>query len=113
MLCKDCDYYHTLLQNDFSGTDISYCEFSDMLFLDNVDDLDTEYPCKQISFDEYMCNKQTCRFDAVAAKKYVKPEMFRELKACGVCMLKFPGGLTVKCFRGHASEKTDTCQKTK
>lgn len=105
MLCKDCDYYHTLLKNDFSGTNISYCEFSDMLFLDDVDNLDTEYPCKQISFDEYMRNKQTCRFDAVAPKKYVKPEMFHELKACGVCMLKFPGGLTAKCFRGLVSEK--------
>lgn len=112
MLCKDCDYYHTLLKNDFSDTNIAYCEFSDMLFLDDVDDLDTEYPCKQISFDEYLKNKLECRYDAASANKYV-PEMFRELKACGVCMLKLPSGITAKYFHGRISERTDAYQKTK
>ena len=94
MLCKDCDYYHEI-SKDQSG--ISFCEFADMLFLDDVENLDVEYPCKEIDFDEYL--QKESAGDAAAAKKYVKPELFRELKECGVCMLRFPDGMIKKCFQ--------------
>lgn len=99
MLCKDCDYYHALRGKAFSGTELSFCEFSDMLFLDDVDRLETEYPCRKISFDEYWQKKTGGRCDAATVGKYVKPKLFQELKESGVCMLQFPDGIIGKCFR--------------
>lgn len=101
MLCKDCSYYHALSKDDFGDSDASFCEFADMLFLDDVDNLEAEYPCKQISFGEYL-QKQASGCAASAAGRYARPELFRELQECGVCMLKFPDAAVGKCFRGKS-----------
>lgn len=98
MLCKDCDYYHSFPKEKFLESHISFCEFADTLFLDDVENLEVEYPCKNIDFNEHMQKKSAGISDAAVSKKYVRPELVKELKECGVCMLKFPEGITEKCF---------------
>ncbi len=100
MLCKECNYYHALSGDRLSNPNISFCEFSDVLFLEDVDDLQMEYPCKEISFREYLKKKSACA-GRTAAGRYVRPKLFRELKECGVCTLKFPDGVIGECFGGR------------
>lgn len=102
LLCKDCDYYHALSGNGLPDSGVSFCEFADTLFLDDVDDLETEYPCKPIRFGEYLKKKAACRRGGAAAGNDVNPQLFRELKECGVCTLKFPAGALAERFGGRA-----------
>jgi hypothetical protein len=50
MDCRLCDYYSGL----GGGSKAGRCEFADVIFFDDVDKLDAEYPCSSISYDEYL-----------------------------------------------------------
>lgn len=52
--CELCDYYKSLYKNNEDEYEkISYCEFSGFIFKKEPEEYDIEYPCRNISFDEY------------------------------------------------------------
>lgn len=53
--CKLCNYYEVLTHAD-KGT--AKCEFTDIIFMEDVETLDIEYPCKNIPFADYLKRKQ-------------------------------------------------------
>lgn len=108
LCCKDCNYYRNCSENGSGRADLAVCDFADVLFIQDTDDLNVEYPCNRISFEEYLRKQAAAHYDPAAIQKFVKPELFRELKECGVCMLKFPDGLIEKCFQNRlAVQRTD------
>lgn len=46
--CKLCDYYKALNGN------ASKCGFTGVLFKDDVENLEMEYPCRNMTYDEYL-----------------------------------------------------------
>lgn len=50
MDCKLCDYYSSL----GDGSEASMCNFADVLFFRDVERLDMEYPCRNLSYDDYL-----------------------------------------------------------
>lgn len=50
MDCKLCDYYSSL----GGGSETSMCDFADVLFFGDVEKLDMEYPCRNLSYDDYL-----------------------------------------------------------
>ena len=95
--CKDCDYYRAIPEKDF-GEDLSACDLSDMLFLSDVEDLDIEYPCRNISYNDYLQKKAVASRNAAAGRELADPDLFGKLIDCSVCMLRFPDGTIEKCF---------------
>lgn len=107
LCCKDCDYYRRSSEKGTDGLDLAVCDFADVLFIQDTDDLNVEYPCNKISFNEYLQKQEYAHYDPATIQKFIQPELFRELKASGVCMLKFPDGLIEKCFQNQlAAQKT-------
>ncbi len=97
--CKLCDYYHAVSGRDFNGLDLGICDFTDLLFIEDAENITDEYPCRNMSYNEYLRKKSTNSIDPAAAAALVDPEMFREMKQCGVAMIKFPEGIISKCFQ--------------
>ena len=52
--CKLCDYYKPLSGNDTLNTNVSWCEFLDILLFDDFEKRETEYPCSKISYQDYL-----------------------------------------------------------
>lgn len=112
--CKLCDYYHAVSGESFPGMNLGLCDFADMLFIEDAENLNIEYPCSKIEYPAYLAKKPAVRIDPVSVTKYVKPELYRQLKECGVSMLKFPEGIIVKCFTEHLeNEKAGKCHTRK
>ena len=84
LVCKDCAYYRGCSEKGFEGLDLAICDLADVLFLQNVEDLEMEYPCSKVNFNEYLTKKAAARLDPASISKFVKPELFRELKDAGV-----------------------------
>lgn len=56
--CKLCIYYEVLSTgNAIAGKERARCDFADLLFLDDVDNMDRPYPCRDISFSDYLKRK--------------------------------------------------------
>lgn len=53
--CNLCDYYREV-QNDGKADHgkASFCEFSGFVFNKDLQDLDIEYPCSDISYEQYL-----------------------------------------------------------
>jgi DNA helicase TIP49 (TBP-interacting protein) len=52
--CKLCDYYKSFSNHVCPNHDAGKCEFTGMLFFDDVENLDIEYPCYKISYMDYL-----------------------------------------------------------
>ena len=53
--CEFCAYYKVLESaSDTPNPKVAICEFSGILFSDDVLNLTTEYPCQDISYSEYL-----------------------------------------------------------
>lgn len=103
--CKLCDYYHSLAGENVSVPDLAICEFTDLLFLTDVEKLDIEYPCRRMSFNSYLQKKPSVQIDPQTIRHFVKPDLYQELRECGVFMLKFPEGIICKCFSKALAEE--------
>ncbi|WP_444658105.1 hypothetical protein ACRQV7_10650 [Caproiciproducens sp. R2] len=98
--CKLCNYYHAVSGRDFNGLNLGICDFTDLLFIEDAENMTAaEYPCREMSYNDYLRKKSTNSIDPAAAAELADPEMFRELKQCGVSMIKFPEGIISKCFQ--------------
>ncbi|MBW7572081.1 hypothetical protein [Caproiciproducens faecalis] len=104
--CKLCNYYQSVSGRDFRGMDLGICEFTDMLFVEDTDNMMGEYPCRKIEYNDYLRKKSAASIDTVAAAKLVDAELFHELKQCGVSMIKFPEGIIKKCFENQLEKKS-------
>lgn len=107
MDCKLCNYYHSVSGQSFPGLDLGICDFSDTLFIEDAENLDIEYPCKEIDFYDYLRKKSTARISPSLVAQFVNPELFRELQQCGVSVLKFPEGAIGNCFKSHLEQKQE------
>lgn len=105
--CKLCNYYHSVSGQSFPGLNLGICDFSDMLFIEDAENLEIEYPCSKIDYNDYLRKKSMAGIDPSLVAKFVNPELFRELQDCGVSMLKFPEGIIEKCFMRHLEEEPD------
>jgi hypothetical protein len=103
--CKLCNYYHSVSGQSLPGLDLGICDFSDTLFIEDAENLDVEYPCKKIDYYDYLRKKSAARIDSAMVAKFVNPELFHELRQCGVSMLKFPEGIIEKCFMHHLEQE--------
>lgn len=108
--CKLCDYYHSLAGENISAPDLAICEFTDLLFLSDVENLDMEYPCSKMSFEAYLRKKPSVTIDPQTVRHFVKPDLYQELRECGVFMLKFPEGIIRKCFSKTLADEC-ACRK--
>ena len=72
LLCKDCDYYHAICRKDCEGSAVSFCKFTDILFLKDTDDLEGEYPCRSVSFSDYLKKESACACDGAEVQKYIQ-----------------------------------------
>lgn len=106
--CKLCDYYHSLSGQGYSDQNLAICEFADLLFFDDVENLDIEYPCSKKNFEDYLQKKTLIKITPHILNKFIKPELYHELKKCGVIMLNFPDGIMNKCFMEYL-ESTYGC----
>jgi hypothetical protein len=52
--CKLCDYYKVIGTNPANYDETAKCEFAGVLFSNDVETLDIEYPCRGISYDQYL-----------------------------------------------------------
>lgn len=52
--CKYCDYYEEMKKTTDHGNEVSVCHFTDHLFMKDVENLDIEYPCKDMSYQDYL-----------------------------------------------------------
>ena len=53
--CKYCDYYEEMKTKSENGKDrVSVCQFTDFMFTKDVETLEMEYPCKDMSFQDYL-----------------------------------------------------------
>ncbi|MGX8709729.1 MAG: hypothetical protein ACQGTM_05705 [bacterium] len=104
--CKLCNYYHSVSGRDFNGLDIGICDFTDLLFIEDAENMTAEYPCREMSYNDYLHKKSANSIDPAVAAELVDPEMFRELKQCGVSMIKFPEGIISKCFQKQLDTET-------
>ncbi|QEY34465.1 hypothetical protein FL966_05035 [Caproiciproducens galactitolivorans] len=103
--CKLCNYYHAVSGKSFPGLNLGICDFSDTLFIEDVENLNIEYPCRKISYNDYLRKKSMACITPFSVASFVNPELFRELQDCGVSMLKFPEGIIEKCFKNHLEQK--------
>lgn len=103
--CKLCDYYHSLSGEDISVPDLAICDFADLLFLSDVENMDIEYPCSKLSFEAYLQEKPSVKISPESIRHFVKPDLYQELRECGVFMLKFPEGIIGKCFRKSVADE--------
>lgn len=51
MDCKLCDYYKSL------GSETAKCSFTGIVFSNDVDSLEIEYPCRNTSYEQYLSRK--------------------------------------------------------
>ena len=57
--CKLCNYYQTLARdNSISDKGTARCDFTDIIFMDDVENLDIKYPCHNMSLSDYLQKKQ-------------------------------------------------------
>lgn len=103
--CKLCNYYHSVSGQNFPGLNLGICDFADLLFVEDTENLEIEYPCSKIDYNDYLCKRSMASMDAAAAAKFVEPELFHELKQCGVSMIRFPEGIIEKCFKNHLEKE--------
>lgn len=53
--CDLCDYYKIISNDENTGEGkAAFCEFSGFIFTKDLWDLDMEYPCRNISYEEYL-----------------------------------------------------------
>ncbi|MEL7657135.1 MAG: hypothetical protein AAGU75_14655 [Bacillota bacterium] len=65
--CKYCDYYEELKTKSEGGKDkVSVCQFTDFIFTKDVEAMDIEYPCKNMSFQDYLDSIQEIKEKATA-----------------------------------------------
>ena len=56
--CKYCDYLNVLRRTKESwGKNIFVCEFTDFVFVGEIDSFDFEHPCKNVSFETHLTKK--------------------------------------------------------
>lgn len=103
--CKLCNYYHSVSGQSFPGLNLGICDFTDMLFIEDVENLGIEYPCSEIDYNNYLQKKSMASISPSLVAKFVNPELFSELQQCGVSMLKFPEGIIEKCFMNHLEKE--------
>jgi len=54
--CKLCNYYQT--RNTLtSENNTAKCEFTGLVFVEDVENMNIDYPCKNVSFAEYQKRK--------------------------------------------------------
>lgn len=53
LYCKDCDYFGRV-KDELSDKDVMVCRFAQFVFAGDPENSDMEYPCKEISYDEYL-----------------------------------------------------------
>lgn len=104
--CKLCNYYHSVSEESFPGLNLGICDFSDMLFIEDVENMDIEYPCSKIDYYDYLRKQSKVHMDPTAVSKLVNPEMYQDLKKCGVSMLQFPEGMIANCFMDHLEKES-------
>ena len=57
--CKLCNYYQVPAREDsISDKGTARCDLMDIVFMDDVENLDIEYPCRHMSLSEYLKKKQ-------------------------------------------------------
>lgn len=105
--CKMCNYYHAIPDQNFPGLNLGICDFTDMLFIEDVEKMNIEYPCGKVDYNDYLRKKAIASIKPAAVAKFINPELFRELQQCGVSMLKFPEGIIEKCFQCHLMTEND------
>lgn len=55
MDCKYCDYYSELKANaNGRNKNVHVCQFTNYMFTADVETLDMEYPCKDMSYQDYL-----------------------------------------------------------
>lgn len=57
--CKLCNFYQAFVRDrsiSYKGT--ARCELTDVIFMDDVENLDIEYPCRHVSLSDYLKRKQ-------------------------------------------------------
>jgi hypothetical protein len=108
--CKLCNYFHSVSGQSFPGLNLGICDFTDMLFIEDVDNLGIEYPCSKVDYNDYLRKKSMASISPALIAKFVNPELFGELQQCGVSMLKFPEGIIEKCFMSHLQKEIGEIQ---
>jgi hypothetical protein len=66
LLCKYCDYFEEMKKTTESGNEVSVCHFTDHLFMKDVEMLDIEHPCKDVSFQDYLESLNSVTVQATA-----------------------------------------------
>ncbi|MFA6807769.1 MAG: hypothetical protein WCR27_02130 [Eubacteriales bacterium] len=57
--CKLCNYYKTISYgNNYPEKCTGMCEFTDIVFMEDVENLDIEYPCREMSLADYYNKKK-------------------------------------------------------
>ena len=64
--CKYCDYYEEMKKSAEQGSEVSVCHFTDHLFRKDVEALDMEYPCSDMSYQDYLNSVQSIAERATA-----------------------------------------------
>ncbi|MBE6829732.1 MAG: hypothetical protein E7519_05935 [Ruminococcaceae bacterium] len=103
--CKLCNYYHSVSGKSFPGLNLGICDFSDTLFIEDVEDLNIAYPCRNIGYNDYLRKKSMACITPSSVANFVNPDLFRGLQDCGVSMLRFPEGIIEKCFKNHLEQE--------
>lgn len=52
--CKLCDYYHSLADQGSSNPHLAKCDFTGLSFIKDVENLDIDYPCGNMSYADYL-----------------------------------------------------------
>jgi hypothetical protein len=55
MDCKYCDYYSELnTKSNGGGKNACVCQFTNYMFTEDIEMSDMEYPCKNVSYQDYL-----------------------------------------------------------
>jgi hypothetical protein len=63
--CKYCDYYEEIKTTE-QGNEVSVCHFSNHIFMKDVETMDMEYPCKGMSYQDYLDSVDSLAAQATA-----------------------------------------------
>ena len=53
--CEFCAYYKVLQSSeDRPNQNTAFCEFAGLIFMNDVKNIDLEYPCQNVSYSDYL-----------------------------------------------------------
>ena len=57
--CEYCDYYRNVIENIDRESNVTLCTFANVILLTDAENLDTEYPCKDITYQQYLDRRKS------------------------------------------------------